>query len=222
MKYKEPFWLLPQTETFYTRFKERNELYEMTKPDWEIAEKYIQNKRCVVDVGGHIGTTALRYANNFDWVYAFEPVYFDLMTQNLSHVDNIEFFNYALSDGESQVSMVEAKGNSGATAILTKENNEILSKSRLRYETNRKITVSTISLDSLKLSDVDFIKLDTEGFVLPILHGMTDTLKNNDYPLLQIEFNKMCPHKNESEKFLFDMGYKHVDTFHVDHFYARV
>ena len=87
MKYKEPSnWVLPKHDTFFKKFKDRGELYSMTLPDWEIAEQYLNQKRGCLDIGGHVGTTALRYANNFEKVYTFEPLYHEALKKNLANI----------------------------------------------------------------------------------------------------------------------------------------
>jgi len=219
MKYSEPTtWKLPPNESFYTKFKNKGELYSMTLPDWEIAEKYLTDKRVCLDIGGHVGTTALRYANNFDTVYSFEPLYYGLLEDNLKHVDNVIIVPYAASDAVEEMEMVSWKGNSGLTAIITKENAHIFQKpiySKHKSKIQSKVT------DSMNLENIDFIKIDTEGYVLRILKGITETLKNNNYPLLQIEFNKLNQNPNECYQILDKLGYSEIDSFHVDKFFKH-
>lgn len=214
-------WVLPQGEQFFVKFKAKGELYSMTEPDYIIAEKYLKNKRGSIDVGAHIGTTAARYAANFNNVYAFEPVYMKECKTNVGHLDNVAFYEIALSDKVGQQEMFAASGNTGATAILNEDNKDILKKSVLRFNMMAPKVVNTKPLDDYMFTDIDFIKLDTEGYVLPILKGMVTTLEVNQYPLLQIEFNKLNPHTEECFDFLKKLGYNLVDQYHVDHFFER-
>lgn len=214
-------WVLPKGEQFYTKFKVRGELYSMTEPDYVIAEKYLKDKRVAVDVGAHIGTTVARYCANFNFVHAFEPVYMKECLANVGHLENVKFYESALSDKVGTQEMFAASGNTGATAIKTKENEEILKNSTLNFQMIAPKAVTTIPLDDYSLTEVDFIKLDTEGYVLPILKGMLATLEVNEYPLLQIEMNRLNPQTQECFDFLNNLGYNLVDQYHVDHFFAR-
>ena len=220
MKFPEPReWILPVGESFYTKFKNANELYTMTKPDWDIVQKHLTQFRTCLDVGGHVGTTALRYANNFEKVHVFEPLYYEICKRNLSHVDTITIHPFGASDKTESLTMVKRRGNSGLTTIITDSNKSFLTRGD--YEKIPK-QINTIPIDTFSFSDVDFIKLDTEGFVLPVLKGMIQTLEQNHWPLLQIEFNKLCSNIEECFSYLKDLGYEHFDTFHVDHFFRKL
>jgi FkbM family methyltransferase len=220
MKFEEPSdWELFQGDSFYQGFKSRGELYSMTLPDWEIAEKYLDQKRGCLDIGGHIGTTALRYANNFEQVYSFEPLYHKIMNRNLSHVTNIEVYPYAVSDADEEMTMIMRAGNTGLSLILTDETRHY--KTRAGYNP-KEIKMETRVVDDYQFTEIDFIKIDTEGFVLRPLKGMLHTLEENDWPLLQIEFNNLNPNTEECFALLKDLNYKQVDQFHVDHFFQRV
>lgn len=216
--FKEPNWELPAHDSFYLGFKNRGELYSMTLPDWEIANKYLDQKRACLDIGGHIGTTVLRYANNFERVHTFEPLYHSLIEKNLSHVSNIDIYPYAASDANEHLTMITRKGNTGLSMILTDENRHY--KHRSGYDP-REIKMETRIIDEYEFTDIDFVKIDTEGFVLRPLKGMLNTLEQNDWPLLQIEFNNLNQNPNECFKLLKKLKYKEIDKFHVDHFFIR-
>lgn len=220
MKYNEPNnWKLPAGDTFYKKFKDRGELYSMTLPDWEIAEKYLDQKRGCLDIGGHIGTTALRYANHFETVYSFEPLYYDILTENLLHVDNVRVCPFAVSDVQEEMTMIRRSGNTGLSMIITKETEHY--KRRAGYDP-KEYKMKTVIVDDMEFTDIDFIKIDTEGYVLRPLKGMIQTLENNNWPLLQIEFNNLNPNTVECFKLLKELNYTQVDQFHVDHFFQRV
>lgn len=215
-------WILPQGEMFYQKFKRRGEMYSMTEPDWKIAEKYLTTKRIAVDVGAYVGQETVRYAENFLRVISFEPLYHEILEANVRHLDNVLMSKVALSNQRGMAEMVAAAGNTGASAIINEDNEEIIRKSKLSFKTHLPpIRVPTHTLDSYQLDGVDFIKIDTEGHVLPVLEGAIETLKENNFPLLQIELNKLNPKIDECHKFLNDLGYELVETYHVDHFFKH-
>jgi FkbM family methyltransferase len=211
-------WETPPGDTFYKKCKDENKLETMGERDFNEAKKIISGWRSVIDVGAHIGETAYRYSKYFKIVYAFEPVYYDILKSNVGHIKNIKIYPYAATGKEEKRKMVRSKLNSGATVIKTDENNMDLKKSR--FDQNE-IEVNCIRLDHFNFSKMDFIKLDTEGFVLPVLVGMTNTIKNNNFPPLQIEFNHMTINMKSCIEYLNSLGYSKFSEFDVDHFYIK-
>ena len=63
--------------------------------------------------------------------------------------------------------------------------------------------------------------MDTEGYNLPVLKGMVNTIRQNNHPILQIEFNKGCTNTDECLSFLDSLEYELFDTFHVDYFFRK-
>ena len=219
MKYSEPVnWALPHKESFYTRFKNEGSMYSMTLLDWEVASKYLTKKRKVLDIGGHVGTNALRYANNFEHVYTFEPLYYSLLEANLQHVDNCTIIPKAVSDEETTMKMIRRAGNSGLSLIITEATKHFMR--RVGYDTTE-IPISTVRIDDGEYDEIDFIKMDTEGFVIKPLQGMIKTLERNDFPLLQIEFNNLNFESDACVKLLKDLGYEKVDESQHDHYFMR-
>lgn len=218
MRWPLPEWVLPANEVFYKYYKDRGRLYSMTEPEYAVACKYLSKKRTALDIGAHIGTTALRYAQDFDLVCAFEPVYYDALQENVGHANNIQIYPVAVSNREGYCALKRSAKNSGATVIVIPENERALKTSRFDQ---REISAPCIAIDSLNLADVDFVKMDTEGFVLPVLEGMKQTLANS-FPLLQIEFNNMTVNERGCLRFLDDLGYNQCDRYaDVDRYYKR-
>jgi hypothetical protein len=54
-------------------------------------------------------------------------------------------------------------------------------------KTRETITVMEKTLDSFKLKNVGFIKIDVEGVELEVLRGAEDTLRQNGYPKILFE-----------------------------------
>lgn len=211
-------WTIPDGDTFYKKYKDENKLEVMGEMDFIEAKKIINRWRSVIDVGAHIGETAYRYSKYFKNVYAFEPVYHDILKLNIGHIENIKIYPYAATDKEEKRMMVRSKLNSGATVIKTKENTKDLKKSR--FDQNE-IEVNCVDIDKFNFFEIDFIKLDTEGFVLPVLIGMTNTIENNGFPPLQIEFNHMTINMRSCIEYLNKLGYSKCSEFDVDQFYIK-
>jgi FkbM family methyltransferase len=211
-------WKIPDGDEFYLGYKKSNKLESMGKTDFNEAKKIIKNWRSVIDIGAHIGETAYRYSKWFNLVHAFEPVYFSLLNENIGSIENIIVYPFAASDREEKKVMIRSKKNSGATVIKTKENNKDLSKSR--FDQNE-IEISAKPIDFFNFSQIDFIKMDTEGYVLPILIGMKETIIKNNFPPLQIEMNSMIIEKENCINYLKRLGYREFSKTDVDYFFVK-
>lgn len=128
-------------------------------------------RRHAVDIGAHIGTHAIYYANHSEFVTCFEPhpLAFECLTHNLRKFRNVTLHNTALGDHSTTVGVIECPGNLGAT------------------QTTDDGDIPCTTLDSFKL-DCDFIKIDAEGDEIRILVGAAGTIQRCR-PVMCIEQN---------------------------------
>lgn len=119
--------------------------------------------RTAVDVGGHCGLWSMQLIKSFDSVVAFEPVaaHRECFQANTYGKSNVILHDCALGDHMGHVEMETAPTSSGDTQVK----GEVASGIPLRM------------LDEFKLADVDFIKLDCEGYELKALQGGAETIK---------------------------------------------
>lgn len=121
-----------------------------------------KRRRLAVDVGGHAGLWSSHLANMFERVVAFEPVAihrecFRLNVQQL----NVKLYPYALGERDDMVSMRTAHTSSGDTTV------------------DGKGDIPMRKLDDLLagVNDLDFLKIDVEGYELFVLRGGEQLLK---------------------------------------------
>lgn len=118
-----------------------------------------------LDVGCFDGYTSLQFAKHaskFDKIYAFEPDLENMkrVRANLEELQNkVEFFNIGLSDREMTLRF-DSSGSS--SKISTSGTSEIKVK----------------QLDTLKIENVSYIKMDIEGAELNALKGAVQTIKS--------------------------------------------
>jgi FkbM family methyltransferase len=144
----------------------------------EVLEEHVRPGSVVVDVGAHIGTHTLtmsRLVGPSGRVYAFEPVkkiYRELRRNlELNGVTNVVALRYALGKGSPTVIEMNPihEGEEGGTAVGHGGD-----------------AVELRSLDSFGLEQVSLIKIDVEGFELPVLDGAEETIRRNR-PVLVVE-----------------------------------
>jgi FkbM family methyltransferase len=159
--------------------------------------EHIKPGDTVIDAGAFIGDHTIAYLNRVGktgHVYAFEPnkEAFDCLCHNCP---GALVFNAGISDKEETLSY-ETNPNAGAS----------------RIKLSGKTKIQTVLLDSLKIQNVKFIKIDVEGFELNALRGALKTVQEFK-PTMWIEINRGALEANgtspyEVESFLEKLGYK--------------
>jgi FkbM family methyltransferase len=186
-----------------------------TPDEKSIVERFLflfpERNRTYIDVGAHIGTTVLPYSRLFKTVYAFEPnsESYNLLEQNvkLNNINNVIMKNVGISNKNTNGELIKHGDNSGC--YYFKENTEG--------------TVKSIILDEQLISDVDFIKVDTEGSELLVLQSAEELLKKYK-PLIHVEVNGHSEKffnikKNELHNYLVSLGFSIFDDSCIDNIF---
>ncbi len=130
---------------------------------------YGKGRRNAVDVGANIGLWSRVMAIDFKKVIAFEPVplYRECWQKNVEF-KNVELHGLALGAREGIVDMECGTPNSfGDTFVSVGKGVNVAKNVRLA------------TLDSFELKEVDFIKVDCEGYEYHVLQGAEKTLLAN-------------------------------------------
>ena len=147
---------------------------------------HIKNRmHTAIDVGGHCGFWRYYLGGNFKKVYAFEPVeiFRECFKKNIPH-GNVELLPVALGNENGFVSMNVELENTGATHVSSNTND--LNKVELK------------KLDDYELTDVDFIKIDVEGYENQVVLGAKETLLRNK-PIIIVEQKGFSDRFNETQ-----------------------
>lgn len=124
--------------------------------------------KCLIDVGAATGLWTLYAAKKGRQVYAFEPSpkSFIILKSKTVAYPNVHASSYALGDKDSV-------GRLGLAAFSLSGTMDVEVKGLHKGGT---IDITVRSLDSLAIVDVGVIKIDTEGYETPILHGAKETI----------------------------------------------
>ena len=147
---------------------------------------HIKNRKdTAIDIGGHCGFWSFYLGGNFKKVYAFEPVeiFRECFKKNIPH-GNVELLPVALGNENGFVSMNVELENTGATHVSSNTND--LNKVELK------------KLDDYELTDVDFIKIDVEGYENQVVLGAKETLLRNK-PIIIVEQKGFSGRFNETQ-----------------------
>ena len=195
---------------------------KVVRKDLDSAYTLCTNHRVCLDIGAHIGVFAIEASSRYEMVHSFEPIpnIYKMLEENTKDIENIKTYNYVVSDSNKPVPMLENPRNTESNFAWTEDTRDL--HHRKKWINERGIDVVEMPatfIDSFAFENVDFIKIDTEGYVLPVLQGMVETLKNNN-ALLQIEISE---DKDKIVKFLKKCGYVyHSFIGKKDHYFTKM
>ena len=143
----------------------------------------------VIDVGAYVGWYSLlsgKLVGQKGKVYAFEPspTYLKRFIDNikLNNLRNIKTFNLAVSNKNSNVSFYQA----GSGSSIIKQAAELHIGKKIKQIQVKSITLNTFVAKE-KISRINLIKIDVEGWELQVLKGASNILKKKNAPTLMVE-----------------------------------
>ena len=180
------FWVLYSHNTQPTLHPEAGKDGQPLQRNAALA--YVKRWRVCLDIGSNVGQWTRPLAKEFESVVCFEPNpnFRDCFKKNIPE-NNVVLWPYGLSDSEHT-----ARQDYNST-VLQKEPGDINCR----------------TLDSFGLTNVDFVKIDVDGFELPLLQGARRTLTQNN-PVVNIEMKRGKRQSiiEKCESLLKDLGYK--------------
>jgi FkbM family methyltransferase len=178
-------------------------VYQYTK--LKAALEHVKQWRNAIDVGAHVGCWSMQMAKKFKKVYAFEPVerHRECFVLN---APNVELYPYALGEKPGMVRLTKGIKSTGDTHISPKG----------EYEAELR------TLDSFGFKEVDFLKMDCEGYELFVLRG-GERLIQECKPAIVVEQkpNKGSQyglHDTAAVRWLVERGYKLRGEIYQDFF----
>jgi len=163
--------------------------------------KYVKQWRVCLDIGSNIGQWTRPLAKRFQSVVCFEPNpnFRECFEKNIQE-KNVLLWPYGLSNKEHK-----AKQDFNST-VLHEEDGDIDCR----------------TLDSFGLTNIDFVKIDVDGFEIPLLNGARETLSKND-PVINIEMkrDKRIDVVVKCESILKDLGYKFIKRTKSDEVWLK-
>jgi FkbM family methyltransferase len=125
---------------------------------------YVENFNVAIDAGANYGLMSYSLNEKFSRIHAFEvdTRVRDCLKQNIDkfNLDRVTVYDCGLSDKEETVSLTYRKNTFG-TSVNKSQDGEFLCK----------------TIDSFNFQDMNFIKIDCEGYEPYILRGAEQTIK---------------------------------------------
>lgn len=197
-------WYLPDYDKHYEEWMKNNNETEYQRLQREYALAQVKQFRTAIDIGGNIGFWSRDFCDRFQNVEIFEPdaSNIECLESNLEDKKNYNLHKVGLGSKAETKTFYKSMTTSGGHSFYRDQ----------VFEDQVEMTVLPIKrLDDYNLTNVDLIKIDTQGSEYDILLGGEQTLINND-AVLNVEIE----HKNEGHKkrateiidFLSSVGYK--------------
>lgn len=162
-----------------------------------LLEKFLNPSKdlVLVDVGAKVGLWTLMFAKRCKKVHAFEPnpETVSLLKRNTIKLRNVKLYPCALGEENGFKDFFIHK-RPGYSSFVIKYADHI-----------KTIRVPVRTLDSFNFETVDLIKIDTEGYELPVLRGGRETI-GRERPQLYIEIHDQGQ-KSLIFKFLQEFNY---------------
>jgi len=165
MPSENSFWVLYGQHTEPTYLEDAG---HGQQPQRDAALGYVNQWRVCLDIGSNVGQWTRPLAKRFHSVICFEPNpnFRQCFKKNIAET-NVVLWPYGLSNKEHQ-----AQQDFNST-ILNEGAGDIQCR----------------TLDSFGLTNVDFVKIDVDGFEVPLLEGARDTLTKNN-AVINIEMKR--------------------------------
>ena len=170
-------WWFPDAESHFPKMlKKSTDRGGPAEYQYQVRDRsmtYVKQRGVALDIGANVGLWSRSLCKNFRTVLAFEPVsmFRECLLRNVV-ADNLQVKDFALGDKQTRATMIITEGNSG--------------HSHLDPNTLGTGDVQVVKLDNLNMEDVDYIKIDCEGYEYRVLQGAEQTVKRCR-PIMVIE-----------------------------------
>jgi FkbM family methyltransferase len=162
------------------------------KMTYSLSKPFIRNFRNAVDIGCRVGEFSRYLQRDFQHVYCFDPNLWPNFRYNVD-LGKVTHFQCALGNEAGEIRMFGGAHSEQMSAGKQK-------------------TVPVFELDSFELENIDYIKIDVEGFEKKVLLGAARTVERNN-PLIVIEQNEVIlegEHRYSAKEYLESIGYRQV------------
>jgi FkbM family methyltransferase len=186
--WKEGGWWLPKGETHLKDWMLKHDQPYQGRLSYQITKFFYALQWCnvshtrAIDIGAHVGLWSYPMIHTFPYLVAFEPVqlHAECWRKNIwgdptklnfnPHFAELHEYALGAASGVAHMLKNRTNGSSGDTFVEPNPDPD----SAPCYE-----SVVMKALDEFNYTDVDFIKIDCEGYELFVLQGARETLIRN-------------------------------------------
>jgi len=146
---------------------------------YQLALRHVKERGHSLDVGGHVGLWSRVMAMDFEKVTAIEPMseLRDCFVRNVP--DTVTLLPVAAGSKRGTVKIGFPTDNSGNARVSEQEGKTF-------EGTADSEVVEVVTIDSLRLEKIDFLKIDVEGFEFEAITGAERTIREHR-PVMVVE-----------------------------------
>lgn len=178
-------WKFPEYESRLCAINEQGDSIYVGLSSVERSLGYVKKFGTALDIGANVGLIAVPLAKKFKKVVAIEciPTTYECLVYNTANYPHVTCHNQAVSNklGSITVSIPKTQGQYVSSGWAT------ISEERMnKFEDMDRLDVSTLTIDSLNLQELDYVKIDVEQAEMMVMQGAEQTLKKFK-PVIQFE-----------------------------------
>lgn len=158
--------------------------------------------RTALDIGANVGNHAVFMSPYCGNIYSFEPndtpgnVFKNAL---LTKKSNIKLFDVGLSNVSEEIQFYENSNNLGSSSFVKEHMHK-----REYNEKILKVKIGDEFIQKNNINNIDFIKIDVEGFESKVLSGLIQTIKLNN-PIVDFEYNSITKNTFSKENIIEDI-----------------
>jgi FkbM family methyltransferase len=143
-----------------------------------IFEKFVNKNSVVIECGCHIGVHTVKLASLCKKLYAFEPMpnTHKVLAKNirLNGIQNTILYQKGVADKPGMTKYAwSIQGNPGGSGLA----NNPMGVPSWCPPMNEDVPVELTTIDSMDLDQLDFMKIDVEGYEPLVIKGAINTIK---------------------------------------------
>ena len=213
-------YFIPKEDENYEFYFSKFDHYQEAQRNRALAQVHDWN--LAIDIGANIGLWSRELTNFFHKTICFEPNTncIKFLKKNII-IEKAIIYNYALGLKNEEKELF-TPNNVGASSFINKiikghnpDGSEIYNKFPQR---TKKQLVKVKKLDEFNFNEIDFIKIDVQGYEYEVLKGAKKTLELNS-PIICLE--EVYPENSRAIKFLESLNYEIVDVVLKEHIFKK-
>jgi FkbM family methyltransferase len=145
-------------------------IFDYQKSQLLSATNICKNFRNSIDIGAHYGLMSYHMSNIFNKVYSFE-IHSDIrkcleMNMKKFNCNNVEIYPYGAGDTSKKVGLITPISKTGGPNTFG-----------VHVDEDAEPVAEVRAIDSFNFTDIDFIKIDAEGYEPLIIDGAMKTIE---------------------------------------------
>lgn len=145
----------------------------------------------IFDVGANVGMYTILLNEVFSEnssILSFEPskITFDKLGINTNHIKTTNLFNFGFGNTNTLLTLYYNQEESGLASVYERRLDHFNIKMDLKEEIEIKTIDSFCEINNV--AQINFLKLDVEGYELSVLNGAINMLNNHKIDFIQFEF----------------------------------